>query len=88
MSLKSIIQNRVVRHLFGIEQRNGKRRQAERKRRAANAPHIVAYFHEAGDPYSHLMVQVLPEFCARYEVELQVYVVCLLYTSPSPRDRG
>ena len=87
MTLKATIQNKVVRHLFGLKRRAAKRRKAERQRQSQNAPHIVAYFHEAGDPYSHLIVQVLPEFCARYEVELQVYVV-----SPPPDwaapDRG
>lgn len=75
MSLKAIIQNKVVRHLFGAKRRDAKRRNAEKTRQAQNAPHLVEFYHEAGDPYSHLMVQVLPEFCRRYDVELKVYVV-------------
>lgn len=75
MSLKAFIQNKVVRHLFGVKRRDAKRLTAEKARRAQNAPHLVEYYHEAGDPYSHLMVQVLPEFCRRYDVELKVYIV-------------
>lgn len=75
MSLKAIIQNKVVRHLFGVKRRDAKRRKAEKTRRTQNAPHLVEYYHEAGDPYSHLMVQMLPEFCRRYDVELKVYIV-------------
>lgn len=75
MSLKANIQNKVVRHLFGVKRRDAKRRSAEKKRQTRNAPHMVEYYHEAGDPYSHLMVQILPDFCRRYDVELKVYVV-------------
>lgn len=35
----------------------------------------IEYFHEATDPYSHLVAQVLPEFCRRYDVELKVHLV-------------
>ena len=75
MSLKAIIQNKVVRHIFGVKRRDAKRRGIEHKRLKQNAPHLVEYYHEAGDPYSHLMVQLLPEFCHRYNVELKVYIV-------------
>lgn len=79
MTLKATIQNKVVRHLFGLKRRAAKRRKAERQRQSQNAPHVVEYYHEAGDPYSHLMAQVLPEFSQRYKIELQVHVV-----SPPP----
>lgn len=75
MSVKAFIQKTVAKRLFSIERRNAKRRKVERARRASNAPHLVEYFHEAGDPYSHLMVQVLPEFCRRFDIELQVNLV-------------
>jgi len=87
MSLKAIIQNKVARHLFGLKRRDASRRKAEKRRQAQNARHVVEYYHEAGDPYSHLMAQVLPDFCRRYDVELKTYVV-----SPPPDwaapDRG
>lgn len=79
MSLKAFIQNKAVRYLFDVKRRDAKRRKAEKQRQRQNAPHLVEYFHQAGDPYSHLMVQVLPEFCQRYDVELKTYIV-----SPPP----
>ena len=69
MSVKALIQNKVSRHLFSTKRRDALRVKAERQRRAKNEPHIVEYFHEAGDPYSHLIVQVLPDFCQRYDIE-------------------
>lgn len=79
MGIKASIQNRVIKHLFSVDRREAKRRKAERQRLAAGAPHLVEYYHEVSDPYSHLMVQVLPEFCRRYDVELQTHLV-----SPPP----
>ncbi|MEO0882669.1 MAG: DsbA family protein [Pseudomonadota bacterium] len=80
MRFRAALQNKVAKHLFSLDRRDAKRRSAERKRESENAPHIVEYFHEAGDPYSHLLVQLLPEFCRRYEIELQVHIV------PPPED--
>ena len=80
MGLKATIQNRVVRSLFSPKRRDRNRQKAERQRVAKNLPHVVEYFHEVGDPYSHLLVQVLPEFVRRYNVELKVHLV------PPPPD--
>lgn len=80
MGLKATIQNRVVRSLFSPKRRDRNRQKAERQRAAKNLPHVVEYFHEVGDPYSHLLVQVLPEFVRRYNVEFKVHLV------PPPPD--
>lgn len=79
MSIKVNLQNKVARHLFSLKRRDAKRRKVERQRQARNAPHAVHYYHDLSDPYSYLMVQVLPEFCRRYDVELEVHIV-----SPPP----
>lgn len=39
--------------------REKKRLAAERKRKAEGRPHVVEYFHQVDDPYSHLMAQVV-----------------------------
>lgn len=75
MGVKTFIKKSVTKRMFSIERRNAKRRKVERERQANNAPHLVEYYHEAGDPYSHLMVQVLPEFCRRFDVELKINLV-------------
>lgn len=41
---------------------------------------MVEYFHVAGDPYSHLMVQALPVFQARYGIEVKPWL------APAPPD--
>jgi len=87
MGLKATLQNRVTRHLFSPKRRDAKRANAERLRRSNQLPHTVEYFHEVSDPYSHLMVQLLPEIVRRYDIELKVHI-----TPPPPDwaapDRG
>lgn len=80
MGIKSSLRNKVARRLFSLKRRDAKRRKTERTRHARSAPHVVDYYHELGDPYSHLMAQVLPEFCHRYDIELKVHIV------PPPPD--
>jgi 2-hydroxychromene-2-carboxylate isomerase len=80
MTVKTQLKRRVMRYLFSLKRRDARRTAAERKRQSSGAPHVVEYFHEAGDPYSHLMVQLLPEFCERYDLELKSYIV------PPPED--
>jgi 2-hydroxychromene-2-carboxylate isomerase len=80
MGLKSFIRRKIAERVCSLETRARQRRKAERARLAAGDPHIVEYFHEAGDPYSHLMAQILPEFCKRYDISLKVNIV------PPPPD--
>ena len=47
----------------------------EAKRRTEGAPHVVEYFHQLDDPYSHLAAQVLSEFAARYDIVLRVHLI-------------
>jgi len=48
---------------------------AEQGRRLRGEPHRVLYFHQVDDPYGQLVVQVLPELAARYDVELVPHLV-------------
>ena len=80
MSLKATLQNRVTKSLFSLKRREAKRRKFERERQAKNQPHLVEYFHEVSDPYSHLLVQLLPDFVQRYDVQLRVHL------APPPPD--
>ena len=75
MGLKDRVQNKVVRHLFGIERRNAKRKKSERRRIRSGKTHVIEYFHDASDPYSHLVAQVLPVFVDRYNIDLEVHLV-------------
>jgi 2-hydroxychromene-2-carboxylate isomerase len=57
----------------------GRRLHALRRRLRSGAA-VVHYFHQADDPYSHLMLQVLPAFIARYAIRLDLHLV------PPPGD--
>ena len=70
MGLKAQIKRHAARHILSLSRRDARRRRLEKQRLKAGHPHRVEYFHDASDPYSHLMVQLLPEFAARYEVEI------------------
>ena len=70
MSLKSFITANIAKRMLSEETLKKHRDKAEAARRKANAPHEVFYFHQADDPYSHLAVQVLAEFAARYDIVL------------------
>ena len=52
-----------------------RRRKAEARRRARGVPHVVEYFHQLDDPYSHLAAQVLSELVARYDIELRLHLI-------------
>lgn len=80
MRLKAALQNKVAKTLFSPARRDAKRRKAEKARRAKGLPHEVEYFHDASDPYSHLMAQLLPDFARRYDVDLRVHI------TPPPPD--
>ncbi|SDU18760.1 2-hydroxychromene-2-carboxylate isomerase [Pseudomonas pohangensis] len=60
--------------------RDGRRLLASARRRLSGAAAQVHYFHQADDPYSHLLVQLLPRLLERYRIELQVHLV------PAPED--
>jgi 2-hydroxychromene-2-carboxylate isomerase len=60
--------------------RDGRRLLASARRRLSGAAAQVHYFHQADDPYSHLLLQLLPGLLARYRIELQVHLV------PAPED--
>lgn len=54
------------------------RARVEKERIAAGQPHVVEYFHQVEDGYSHLAAQVLKSLAARYDIQ----IVCHLVTGP------
>jgi 2-hydroxychromene-2-carboxylate isomerase len=52
-----------------------RRKKAEARRRRCGAPHVVDYFHQLDDPYSHLAAQVLRIFAARYDIVLRLHLI-------------
>lgn len=74
MSLKTAIQSRVTAFLTSEARLEQGRARAERERRRLGAPHVVDYFHQADDPYSHLAVQGMRQLALRYHVEIRPHL--------------
>ncbi len=66
-----------------------KRRRFEKQRKKQNAPHEVLFFHDPSDPHSHLLASVMPEFQARYQVQITQHIVSppTLGAAPEPELR-
>lgn len=75
MSLARIIRSAVIRRTADSHRLEKRRRAAERSRISEKRPHIVHYFHQVDDPYSHLAVQVINNFLSRYNVEFRAHIV-------------
>lgn len=61
---------------IGSEKRQAKiRNKREAKRIKEGRKHVVEYFHQVDDGYSHLAIQTLSKLKARYDIELVVHLV-------------
>ncbi|KCZ92545.1 putative 2-hydroxychromene-2-carboxylate isomerase [Hyphomonas hirschiana VP5] len=80
MSLKTKLASHVMQYVTA-ESRLAKQRAAvERRRQRDGRMHQIEYFHVAGDPYSHLVLQALPALMARYDVAVKPHL------APPPPD--
>ena len=88
MSAKAFIGGRVTRLITSPGLRDGRRAIAGLKRKLSGAPARVHYFHQTDDPYSHLMLQVLPALLAGYQIELCLHVAPVPTAAAAPdRER-
>lgn len=76
------LSSRYVQRACDPRRLENQRRQLERARVKAGASHVVEYFHQVEDGYSHLAAQVLQQLCQRYSIEL----VCHLVRGPQGRN--
>ena len=67
--------SRGTSYLFSEKQIEKRRRKAERRRLASGEPHVVEYFHQLDDGYSHIACQLLSAFAKRYDIELRCHLV-------------
>lgn len=68
---------------IGSEQRQTRlRKKREGARRKSGRAHLVEYFHQIDDGYSHLALQSLAKLMARYQIDLKVHLV------PALRDEN
>ena len=69
--LTSMVMSRVV----STKRLEKKRIKVEKHRQANNQPHVVEYFHQVDDGYSHLAAQALGALTERYNIDLQCHLV-------------
>ena len=72
--LRFLVSKRLSR-FANAEWRGKKRVAVEKKRKAQGLPHLVEYFHQVDDPYSHLMAQVVAQFAERYDIEVVPHLI-------------
>ena len=54
---------------------NSKRKMAEVKRNIQNKPHRIDVFIAGADPYSYLLIQLLPELVSRFKLQLKIHTI-------------
>ena len=72
----------ALRYLVSERRLRARRGRLERARRRARRPHVVTYFHQVDDGYSHLAAQLLGPLLETYDIEL----VCHLAPPPEGRN--
>ena len=80
--LARVVGSFVMRRVADPRRAATRRRRAERKRRRAGQRHVVEYFHQVEDGYSHLAAQCLRPLLDTYDVEL----VCHIVAGPGGRN--
>ena len=67
--------SKVLRRIASEEYVAARRVEVESARRKAGGAHVVEYFHQVDDGYSHLAAQLLSPLLERYDIELVCHVV-------------
>jgi len=73
--LRRWLTSKMMRRLADTELRARRRKKTELRRQKSGAVHRIEYFHQVGDPYSHLAAQVLQPLIDTYEVEVSCHLV-------------
>ena len=75
MSIKTLLMPAISQRLLSRERLVKSRAKAERLRLGQGLRHQVHYFHQVDDPYSALAAGTLPQFVARYDIDVVAHVV-------------
>ena len=73
------LSSHLISWLVGDSRLKRNRAKAERKRQKKGARHVVEYFHQVDDGYSHLAAQLLRPLAERYDIDL----ICHLVPGPT-----
>ena len=80
MSIKTALASRLIDYMLSERRQRVLWSRVEEKRERRSVSHKVEYFHQVDDPYSHLMLQLLPKLIEKYDIEVSPYLV------PPPDD--
>lgn len=75
MSVKTAIVSRAASYWTSEAALLKRRRDTERARKQAGDAHVVDMFIDPDDPYSHLLLQLMPALADRYAIELKSWLV-------------
>lgn len=75
MSLKTAVVAHAASYLTSDAALTKRRRDAEKARQRSGAPHIIDLFIDPADPYTRLILQIMPLFAHRYAVEVRPWLV-------------
>jgi 2-hydroxychromene-2-carboxylate isomerase len=67
--------SRLMTHAISAERQARQRVRKEARRRKDGRPHLVEYFHQVDDGYSHLAMQALAKLAGAYHIDLVVHLV-------------
>lgn len=67
--------SKAISRLTDSRRLSKRRQKIEQRRVNAGQPHVVEYFHQVDDGYSHLAAQVLKPLTERYDIRLVVHLV-------------
>ncbi len=87
MSLRSRLAPHIASRLLSQSRLEQQRAKIERKRAQSGAAHVLEVFHDPSDPYSGMLVQVLPDLAARYRVDIRTHIISPPSDSAVP-ERG
>ncbi len=73
--LRRHMNSRALTKLADSDTLDSVRDAAEAKRSKAGEPHLIEYFHQFDDPYSHLAAQCLKPLLQTYDVQLRIHLV-------------
>jgi 2-hydroxychromene-2-carboxylate isomerase len=65
----------VVQRITSSQRREGTRAKSEAKRAKKGKAHVISYFHDVTDPYSHLAAQRIGSLMRTYDIELRPMLV-------------
>ena len=83
--MKSILMPHIAAALSSDSVKETKRRLSELRRRIKQSPHVLHVFVRIDDPYSYLLIQVLRDFIARFDIEIDYHTTLDIQNDMYPK---